>query len=71
MPRFASIDVGSNTVRLLIAEFLSAMEFRPLRVERIITRLGGRFSPGRGLEEGAMGRTLEALRSFAELLKNE
>jgi exopolyphosphatase / guanosine-5'-triphosphate,3'-diphosphate pyrophosphatase len=71
MLRFASIDVGSNTVRLLIAESLSEMEFRPLRVERMITRLGGRFTPGRGLDEAAMGRTLEALRSFAEFVKRE
>ena len=42
--RYASLDVGSNTVRLLIAEGLPGGEFRPLRVERIITRLGGVFS---------------------------
>ncbi len=71
MPRIASLDIGSNTLRLLIAEPLSGVEFRPLRVERIITRLGGGFSPGRELDEAAMGRTLEALRSFAELVKRE
>jgi len=37
----------------------------------MITRLGGGFSPGRGLDEAAMGRALEALRSFAKLLKRE
>ena len=71
MPRIASLDVGSNTVRLLVAEPLSETEFRPLRVERIITRLGGNFSPGKGLDGEAMERTGKALRSFAEILKEE
>jgi len=71
MLRFASLDVGSNTIRLLIGEPRSAGEFQTLRVERMITRLGGGFSPDRGLDEAAMRRTLEALRSFADLLKRE
>jgi exopolyphosphatase/guanosine-5'-triphosphate,3'-diphosphate pyrophosphatase len=71
MSRIASLDVGSNTVRLLIAESASATKFRSLRVERIITRLGGGFSPARGLDEAAMERTLAALRSFADLVKRE
>jgi exopolyphosphatase/guanosine-5'-triphosphate,3'-diphosphate pyrophosphatase len=40
-------------------------------VERIITRLGGNFSPGRRLNPISIERTLEALRSFAELLEEE
>ena len=71
MPRIAWFDVGSNTLRLLIAEPLSAGRFRPLRVERIISRLGGGFSVARGLSEAAVERTLEALHSFAEVVKKE
>jgi len=67
MPRFASLDVGSNTVRLLIAERLSSREFRPLRVERIITRLGGGFSGAGELSESSMERTVEAIRILADL----
>jgi len=37
----------------------------------MITRLGGNFSPGKGLNKFSMERTLEALRSFAELLEGE
>jgi exopolyphosphatase/guanosine-5'-triphosphate,3'-diphosphate pyrophosphatase len=69
--RLASIDVGSNTTRLLLAQPLPGQTFRPLRVERIITRLGGNFSPGKRLDKFSMERTLEALRSFAELLDGE
>jgi len=71
MPRFASLDVGSNTVRLLIAEPKPDLTFRTLRRERIITRLGGDFSAGRKLDEASMERTIEALRSFGELLQRE
>jgi exopolyphosphatase/guanosine-5'-triphosphate,3'-diphosphate pyrophosphatase len=71
MPRFASLDVGSNTVRLLIAERLSSREFRPLRVERIITRLGGAFSAAGGLNESSMERTVEGIRTLADLSKKD
>jgi len=71
MPRFASLDVGSNTVRLLIAERLSSREFRPLRVERIITRLGGGFSGAGELNESSMERTVEGIRTLADLSKKD
>jgi len=71
MPRFASLDVGSNTVRLLIAEPHPDLTIRTLRRERIITRLGGDFSTARRLDEASMERTIEALRSFGELLRRE
>ena len=71
MPRFASLDVGSNTVRLLIAERNPDLTFRTLRRERIITRLGGDFSAARKLDQASMERTIEALRSFGELLRRE
>ena len=71
MSRFASLDVGSNTVRLLIAEAGPDLTIRILRRERIITRLGGDFSAARRLDEFSMERTVEALRSFGELLRRE
>jgi exopolyphosphatase/guanosine-5'-triphosphate,3'-diphosphate pyrophosphatase len=71
MPRFASLDVGSNTVRLLIAEPQPDLTFQSLRRERIITRLGGGFSSNQELDEASMERTIEALRSFADLLGRE
>ena len=69
--RFASLDVGSNTVRMLLVERTQTGIIRPLRVERNITRLGGDFSADGNLDEKAMRRTLEALATFADLLRHE
>lgn len=69
--RFASLDVGSNTVRLLLAERTHKIKFRPLRVERKITRLGGNLSKTKQLDEEAMARTMEALAYFSDLLREE
>jgi exopolyphosphatase/guanosine-5'-triphosphate,3'-diphosphate pyrophosphatase len=71
MPRYASLDVGSNTVRLLIAERIEGGKIQPLRVERRVTRLGGNFSKEGELDEAAMERTLGTLAVFADLLKKE
>jgi exopolyphosphatase/guanosine-5'-triphosphate,3'-diphosphate pyrophosphatase len=65
------LDVGSNTIRLLIAEPLPGKAFRPLQVEKKITRLGGDFSPACELNESSMERTVEALKIFADLLKKK
>lgn len=70
-PRYASIDVGSNTTRLLLAEKTAGGDLRPLRVERRITRLGGNFSGEGKLDEGAVLRTIAALQSFADVLREE
>jgi exopolyphosphatase/guanosine-5'-triphosphate,3'-diphosphate pyrophosphatase len=67
-PRYASLDVGSNTVRLLIVERVGEEKIRPLRMERRITRLGGGFSRTKGLDASAMNRTIKALRSFSCIL---
>ncbi|MDI6754889.1 MAG: Ppx/GppA phosphatase family protein [Thermodesulfobacteriota bacterium] len=70
-PRYASIDVGSNTARLLLAEKTAGGDLHPLRVERRITRLGGNFSGEGKLDEGAALRTIAALQSFADVLREE
>lgn len=68
---FASLDIGSNTVRLMVAEKMEGKMFHPLRVERKITRLGGKFSLMGHLHPEAVERTIEALRQFAGILKQE
>jgi exopolyphosphatase/guanosine-5'-triphosphate,3'-diphosphate pyrophosphatase len=68
---FASLDIGSNTVRLLLAEKTEDKTFRPIRVARKITRLGGNFSLTGYLHPESVARTLEALRQFAAILKKE
>ncbi len=69
--RLAAIDLGSNTVRLLVAEQNEAGELCALRRERIISRLGGSYAKDRGLDAEAMERTLEALKIFQKLLAQE
>ncbi len=62
----AAVDVGTNTVRLLVGEVLHG-SITPVRVYRRITRLGGGFTPDIGLAPDASERTLEALREIATI----
>jgi exopolyphosphatase/guanosine-5'-triphosphate,3'-diphosphate pyrophosphatase len=68
MPPLASIDIGSNTLRLLIAVSPCGAPLEPLRVERRITRLGEGFMPSKILRASAMARSIAALREFAALM---
>ena len=68
MERLASIDLGSNTLRLLIAEPAVIAPIRPIIVERRITRLGENFLPDRTLQPVAMDRSIAALKEFAALM---
>ncbi len=62
----ASIDVGTNTLRLLIADVGSDGRVHPIVKERVITRLGEGFDGE--IKERAAERTLEALKTFAQRL---
>lgn len=63
MPVFAAIDIGSNSVRLSIAE-LRRGRLVTLHQDREVTRLGeGVFNDG-NLDPRAMARTLKVLRGF-------
>jgi exopolyphosphatase/guanosine-5'-triphosphate,3'-diphosphate pyrophosphatase len=64
----ASIDVGSNTIRLLIAEPEVSAPLRPIQIQRRITRLGENFLPNRILQPEAMDRSVAALKEFVELM---
>jgi exopolyphosphatase / guanosine-5'-triphosphate,3'-diphosphate pyrophosphatase len=68
MPPLASVDIGSNTLRLLIAEGRTSGPLKPIRLERRITRLGERFLPARILQAPAMARSIAALGEFAQLM---
>lgn len=59
--RLAAIDVGTNSIRLVVAEADSAASYRVLDEERAQTRLGeGLYRTG-SLGEEPMRRSLEAL----------
>jgi len=63
MPVFAAVDIGSNSVRLSIAEFRRG-RLVPLHHDREVTRLGaGVFKDG-NLDPQSMAHTLKVLRRF-------
>jgi len=64
----ATIDVGSNTVRLLLGDVVAG-RVEPFLYARRITRLKGGQSGDGCLSNEAMDRTLRALGEFASLLQ--
>jgi exopolyphosphatase/guanosine-5'-triphosphate,3'-diphosphate pyrophosphatase len=65
--RLAAIDIGSNSVRLLVAEALRGGTYRILDEEREPTRLGRSVSSQGRLDDESMDKTLQALRTFKEI----
>jgi exopolyphosphatase/guanosine-5'-triphosphate,3'-diphosphate pyrophosphatase len=64
----ASIDLGTNTARLLIGTCVNGRVER-LRICRRITRLGGGFTREHGISPEAAERTLAAMKDFAVTLR--
>ncbi|MBI4949530.1 MAG: exopolyphosphatase [Deltaproteobacteria bacterium] len=62
--RYASIDIGTNTLRLLIAEPGADKGLRPILYKRAITRLGGGYSEDGGISDEAARRAIKALEDF-------
>ncbi len=67
--RLASIDAGTNTVRLLIADINDAV-IMPVAYERVITRLGGNFRPETGIHGDSAERTIRALHGFSRIIRD-
>ncbi len=65
---YASIDLGTNTARLLIGRVEGGI-IAPVLVKRHITRLGGGFIRETGISPEAWQRSLDALVDFAEEMK--
>jgi exopolyphosphatase/guanosine-5'-triphosphate,3'-diphosphate pyrophosphatase len=68
--RRAVIDVGTNSVKLLVAE-VAGGEVRPLWEESRQTRLGEGFYDTRTLQPGPVGRTAEAVAAFAKKAREQ
>jgi len=68
--RAAAIDVGSNTIRMVIGECRDG-RLMPQRYDREIVRLAGEFSPRSELADASISRALAALKSFHKTLINE
>jgi exopolyphosphatase/guanosine-5'-triphosphate,3'-diphosphate pyrophosphatase len=66
MPRYAAIDIGSNSIRMLAAESGPKGEFRELASSRNVVRLGENvFREGR-LSQPAMDLACQTLATMAE-----
>ena len=67
MSTLAAIDIGTNSVRLLVSEG-TGRERRPLDRRMTITRLGQGVDASRRLAPEAVDRTLDVLRAYREVL---
>jgi len=65
--RVSGIDIGSNTVRLLVAD-VDTEAICDVRRLQGISRLGGGFDPVSGLSDAAMERTVECLAAMIDKL---
>jgi exopolyphosphatase/guanosine-5'-triphosphate,3'-diphosphate pyrophosphatase len=64
--RLCAIDVGSNTVRLLVADVLGDGAWRIADQDQTITRLGENLARTGTLGEAPMARTLAAVKAYVE-----
>jgi exopolyphosphatase/guanosine-5'-triphosphate,3'-diphosphate pyrophosphatase len=66
---FASIDIGSHTIRLLIVSYMDSEGLFPIRSERRITRLAREFQKGELLGEASMRESLKVLKEYGNILR--
>lgn len=67
--RIASIDIGTNTFRVLICE-VSGKRIRRIYVDQVITRLGGGFKKDeRLLTDAAIKRSIIVLKEFSKIIE--
>ncbi len=69
MAIYAAIDVGTNTLRLLVAEAASPDDYAVIHEEQEITRLGEGLMPGRLLLKEPRRRSLAVLNRFAQVAR--
>ncbi len=71
MARLASIDLGSNTFRLLIIDSNQRLPFKTIYSENRITRIGEGFSRQNRISGQAIQGTISVLKHFQNILKKE
>src|SRR2546426_11154511 len=69
MPIYAGIDIGTLTLRLLIARIGDEGRLHELASERRIVRLGEGLQPGRRLQPAPMARALETIAEWMPVIK--
>ncbi|HIJ60510.1 MAG TPA: hypothetical protein HPP56_07855 [Nitrospirae bacterium] len=67
--KLACIDVGSNTVRLLISEVNNRGKLKRLNTKRVVTHLGSALSETKALNITGKNLTVKALSKFIDLSK--
>jgi exopolyphosphatase / guanosine-5'-triphosphate,3'-diphosphate pyrophosphatase len=67
--RVATIDIGTNTVLLLVAERAADGSVRPIAEHATITRLGEGVDRTRRLSSAAVARTRECLEDYARVVR--
>ncbi|CAE7447142.1 ppx, partial [Symbiodinium sp. CCMP2456] len=65
--RCAAIDIGSNSMRLVVSQVLSGFDYRVLDEERESTRLAHSLSVNGNLDPQAIEDSLAALRRFKKI----
>jgi exopolyphosphatase/guanosine-5'-triphosphate,3'-diphosphate pyrophosphatase len=65
----AIIDLGSNSIRLIIFLIQKGKHYKLIEQEKEMVRLGENLYEDNLLKEEAMERTLKTLRLFADLIE--
>lgn len=66
MKKIASIDIGSNTIRMVVLEQGANGDVNEIDSDRAITRLGESLGSEKRLQRQRMDKTVDALRGFLE-----
>lgn len=64
-----AVDIGSNTVRMLVGEVIKT-QVVPSCYYREVTRLGGNYDPILGISVAAGERTISALNAFSHIISD-
>src|SRR5713226_8996710 len=70
MPRYAAIDIGSNSIRMLAAEVVPGTPFKTLASSRQVTRLGGSVFRNGRISQSAMELSCSVLSQMAAEYKD-
>ena len=71
MSKLAVIDIGTNSIHMVLAEILPDAGFKILDRFKDMTRLGNGVFSTRRLSEEAMARALEVLKTLVTLARNK
>lgn len=65
--RIAAIDVGSNSIRLIVAEYDHHGAYKVIDDEKILTRLGRGLNDTGELDAVSLDRSIETIKRFKKI----